>query len=68
MELNNSAVALGEDYLISATNGDVNYCGFSGEVTPELRAGYEAASASARARCQSAAEDPMRRSPTCRHP
>ncbi len=32
-----------EQYLISATNGQVNYCGFSGESTDELRAGFEAA-------------------------
>lgn len=31
------------EYLISATDGQVNYCGFSGEVTPELEAGFEAA-------------------------
>lgn len=30
----------GEQYLISATNGQVNYCGFSGEATPELQAGF----------------------------
>jgi hypothetical protein len=34
---------VGEHYLISATDGTVNYCGFSGEVTPELTAGFEAA-------------------------
>ncbi len=32
-----------EQYLISATNGQVNYCGFSGQATPELTAGFEAA-------------------------
>lgn len=30
-------------YLISATDGVVNYCGFSGEATPELTSGFEAA-------------------------
>jgi len=34
---------VGKQYLISATNGQVNYCGFSGESTNELRAGFEAA-------------------------
>jgi hypothetical protein len=33
----------GTSYLISATDGTVNYCGYSGEVTPELTAGFEAA-------------------------
>lgn len=33
----------GQQYLISATGGQVNYCGFSGESTAELRAGFEAA-------------------------
>jgi len=33
----------GTSYLISATDGTVNYCGFSGEVAPELTAGFEAA-------------------------
>lgn len=33
----------GGQYLISATDGQVNYCGFSGEATPELQAGFEAA-------------------------
>lgn len=33
----------GEQYLIAATNGTVNYCGYSGPVNPELLAGYEAA-------------------------
>lgn len=32
-----------KEYLISATNGQVNYCGFSGEATPEVQAGFEAA-------------------------
>ena len=35
--------AEGGSYLISATDGVVNYCGFSGESTPELVAGFEAA-------------------------
>lgn len=33
----------GSQYLVSAQGGNVNYCGFSGESTPELRAGFEAA-------------------------
>jgi len=33
----------GEQYLISANDGQVNYCGYSGEATPELRAGFDAA-------------------------
>lgn len=33
----------GESYLISAQGGSVNYCGFSGEATPDLRAGFEQA-------------------------
>lgn len=35
---------VGSQYLISAHEGTVNYCGFSGESTPDLRAGFEAAS------------------------
>jgi hypothetical protein len=34
---------VGGQYLISATDRQVNYCGFSGEATPELRAGFESA-------------------------
>ncbi|MDA0270254.1 MAG: hypothetical protein O2919_04415 [Chloroflexi bacterium] len=37
------AFEVGGQYLVSATNGQVNYCGFSGEATPDLRAGFEAA-------------------------
>ncbi|MEX2375386.1 MAG: hypothetical protein WD942_07335 [Dehalococcoidia bacterium] len=33
----------GETYLISASTGHVRYCGYSGEATDELRAGFEAA-------------------------
>lgn len=33
----------GEQYLISATNGTVNYCGYSGPATPELLAAYDEA-------------------------
>lgn len=33
----------GKPYLVSAYDGVVNYCGFSGEETPELRAIYDAA-------------------------
>jgi hypothetical protein len=35
--------AAGGQYLISAVDGTVNYCGFSGEATPELRAGFQQA-------------------------
>jgi hypothetical protein len=28
----------GDDYLVTATGGVVNYCGYSGEATPELEA------------------------------
>lgn len=34
---------VGRQYLISATDGTVNYCGYSGPVTPELQAAYDAA-------------------------
>jgi hypothetical protein len=33
----------GQQYLITATEGVVNYCGFSGPVTPELQALFDAA-------------------------
>ncbi len=33
----------GKSYLVSAYDGVVNYCGFSGEATPELRAIYDEA-------------------------
>ena len=33
----------GRTYLISATEGTVNYCGFSGPATPELQAVYDEA-------------------------
>lgn len=33
----------GGRYLISAQGGSVNYCGFSGEANPDLRAGFEQA-------------------------
>lgn len=35
--------AVGEQYLISAQDGNVNYCGFSGPATPEFRAAFETA-------------------------
>jgi len=35
--------AVGDQYLISAVDGTVNYCGFSGPATPDLRAGFESA-------------------------
>lgn len=35
--------AVGENFLVSATDGVVNYCGMSGEATPELQAMYDAA-------------------------
>jgi hypothetical protein len=34
---------VGEQYLITATDGNVNYCGFSGPSTPELRTAFEEA-------------------------
>jgi hypothetical protein len=33
----------GSQYLITASDGAVNYCGYSGPLTPELLAGYQAA-------------------------
>ena len=33
----------GEQYLISATDGQVNYCGYSGPATADLEAGFEQA-------------------------
>lgn len=36
----------GGQYLITAIEGNVNYCGFSGESTPEMRAAFEEAFAS----------------------
>lgn len=35
--------AVSNQYLISAQGGNVNYCGFSGQATPELSAGFETA-------------------------
>lgn len=37
------AFEVGEQYLISAQGGTVNYCGFSGLSTEQLRSGFEAA-------------------------
>jgi hypothetical protein len=34
---------VGEEYLISAQGGSVNYCGFSGPATPDYRSAFEAA-------------------------
>lgn len=36
----------GQQYLVSATDGNVNYCGFSGPSTVEYRAAFEEAFAS----------------------
>lgn len=33
----------GDEYLVSAQGGNVNYCGFSGPATPDYRASFEAA-------------------------
>ena len=33
----------GQQYLITATDGVVNYCGFSGPATPELQALFDQA-------------------------
>lgn len=35
--------SVGGDYLITANDGTVNYCGFSGPATPDLRASFQAA-------------------------
>jgi hypothetical protein len=35
--------AVGDDFLVSATGGIVNYCGLSGSATPEMQAMYDAA-------------------------
>ena len=35
--------AEGDEYLVSATEGTVNFCGYSGPATEELRAVYDAA-------------------------
>lgn len=35
--------AVGDDFLVSATGGVVNYCGLSGTASPELQAIYDAA-------------------------
>lgn len=40
------AFEVGEQYLVTATNGTVNYCGFSGVSTPDLRAAFDEAFAS----------------------
>lgn len=37
---------VGTQYLITASEGNVNYCGFSGVSTPEMRAAFEEAFAS----------------------
>jgi hypothetical protein len=34
---------VGSQYLITAYDGNVNYCGFSGQSTPEMRAAFEQA-------------------------
>lgn len=34
---------VGQRYLVTATEGTVNYCGFSGPATPELQAVFDAA-------------------------
>ncbi len=34
---------VGKQYLITAESGQVNYCGYSGEATPEYRAAFEQA-------------------------
>lgn len=35
--------AVGQDYLVSASQGTVTVCGFTGPVTPELQAAYDEA-------------------------
>lgn len=37
------AFEAGQQYLITATDGVVNYCGFSGPATPELQAAFDTA-------------------------
>lgn len=37
------AFAEGDQYLITATDGNVNYCGFTGPATPELRSAFDEA-------------------------
>ena len=37
------AFEVGEQYLVSATDGTVNFCGMSGAATPELQAMYDEA-------------------------
>ena len=37
------AFEVGQQYLITAEQGNVNLCGYSGPATPELTAGFEAA-------------------------
>ncbi len=34
---------VGQQYLITAAEGNVNFCGYSGPATPELTAAFEAA-------------------------
>lgn len=34
---------MGESYLVTAADGTVNYCGYTGVATPELRAAFEQA-------------------------
>lgn len=34
---------VGQQYLITATDGTVNYCGYSGPATPELQSAYDTA-------------------------
>lgn len=34
---------IGSEYLVTAENGQVNYCGYSGEATPDLRAAFDSA-------------------------
>ena len=34
---------VGQEYLITAAGGNVNFCGYSGSATPELTAAFEAA-------------------------
>ena len=41
--INGFQFEVGEQYLITATEGNVNFCGYSGVVTPELTAAFEAA-------------------------
>ena len=43
MALDGVELVAGEEYLLTATDGVVNGCGFSGPSTPELEAAFDEA-------------------------